>query len=119
MAYPSELHYTADHIWIKENADTYLVGVTDYAQDQLGDVLFVDLPKLGTFAAGKTVIEVESSKTASEISLPFDFEVVAVNDELDDSPELINEDAYAAWIIEIKATELSGVISAAEYEAGL
>jgi glycine cleavage system H protein len=116
---PSDLRYTEAHLWIKENGDTYLIGITDYAQDQLGDILFVDLPKLGAVDADETVFEIESTKTASELSLPFAAEVVAVNSALDDSPELINADAYENWIIEVKAQELTGVLGATEYEATL
>ena len=121
MAYPNELLYTPDHIWIKDNGETILIGITDYAQDQLGEILFVDLPEVGkTFEAGKVMIEIESQKTSSELSIPFDCEIVAVNEDLDDSPELVNEDAYANWIAEIKTDQApSGLLSAADYEAGL
>lgn len=123
MIYPNNLKYTNDHIWVKAEGDTVKVGITDFAQDQLGDILFVDLPAEGdTFAKGELFVEVESSKTASELHLPFAGEVVKVNEDLDDSPELLNEDAYANWIVEFKAadlTELDALLSAAAYEATL
>ena len=121
MSYPNELFYTPDHVWIKENGDTVLIGITDFAQDQLGEILFVDLPEAGkAFEAGKVIIEIESQKTSSELTIPFGCEIVAVNEELDDSPELINEDAYANWIAELKISEeLTGLLNAADYEAGL
>jgi glycine cleavage system H protein len=121
MSNPSNLRYTPEHLWIKENGDTILVGITDYAQEQLGDILFVDLPEAGkSFEPGETFTEIESQKTASELSLPFGAEIVASNEALDDSPELINEDAYANWIAEIKVSgSLEGLLDAAAYEAAI
>lgn len=123
MAYPTDLKYTKEHVWVKVEGDTVKLGITDYAQDQLGDILFVDLPEVGTtFAAGEIFTEIESSKTASEVPAPVAGEVVAVNEELDDSPENINDDAYAAWIVELKvsdASELDDLLSASDYEGGL
>ena len=121
MTYPENLKYTKEHLWVKKDGDTVKIGITDYAQDQLGDILFVDLPSPGDqITAGDTFTEVESSKTASELPAPVSGEIVAVNDELDDSPEKINEGAYDAWIVEVKTDDdLSGLLSAADYEAGL
>ncbi len=121
MTYPENLKYTKEHLWVKKDGDTVKIGITDYAQDQLGDILFVDLPSPGDqITAGDTFTEVESSKTASELPAPVSGEIVAVNDELDDSPEKINEAAYEAWIIEVKTDDdLSGLLSAADYQAGL
>jgi len=123
MGYPTDLKYTKEHVWVKVEGDNVKLGITDYAQDQLGDILFVDLPEVGTtFAAGEVFTEIESSKTASEVPAPVAGEVVAVNEELDDSPENINEDAYAAWIVELKvsnASELDDLLSASDYESGL
>jgi len=121
MSYPEELKYTPEHLWVKVDGDTALIGITDYAQEQLGDILFVDLPEEGkTFEAGEAFTEIESQKTASELSLPFGGEVIRSNEDLDDSPELINEDAYASWIVEIKlAGGIDGLLDAAAYEAGL
>ncbi len=121
MTYPENLKYTKEHLWVKKDGDTVKIGITDYAQDQLGDILFVDLPSPGDqITAGDTFTEVESSKTASELPAPVSGEIVAVNDELDDSPEKINEAAYDAWIVEVKTDDdLSGLLSAADYQAGL
>ena len=121
MGFPADLKYTKDHVWVKVEGDTAKVGITDFAQEQLGDILFVDLPEEGAeLTAGKVFTEIESSKTASEVPAPVSGEVVAVNEDLDDSPEAINEDAYAAWIVEVKVTDgLDDLISAADYEAGL
>ena len=123
MNYPNNLKYTSDHVWVKVDGDNVLVGITDFAQDQLGDVLYVDLPAEGdTFAKGEVFSEVESSKTASELQLPFAGEVLKVNEDLDDSPELLNEDSYTNWIAEFKAEDLSEIdalMSAADYEASL
>ena len=123
MNHPSELKYTAEHVWVKAEGNTAKLGITDYAQDQLGDILYVDLPDVDReIAAGDIFTEVESAKTTSEVPCPVSGKVTAVNEDLDDSPEAINEDAYAAWIIEIELSdpsELDALISASEYEAGL
>ena len=123
MNHPSELKYTADHAWVLVEDGVAKIGITDYAQDSLGDILYVDLLEVGeSISAGDTLTEVESSKTSSEVPSPVSGEIVAVNEELDDSPELINEDPYANWIIQIKLSdesELDDLISAADYEAGL
>ena len=121
MGFPADLKYTKDHVWVKVEGDTAKIGITDFAQEQLGDILFVDLPEEGAeLTAGEVFTEIESSKTASEVPAPVSGEVVAVNEDLDDSPEAINEDAYAAWIVEVKVTDgLDDLISAADYEAGL
>ena len=96
MTFPAELKYTSEHVWVKVEGDTAKLGITEFAQDQLGDILFVDLPEAGaTFSAGDVFTEIESSKTASEVPIPVSGEIVAVNEELDDSPENINEDASA------------------------
>ena len=123
MNHPSDLKYTAEHVWVKAEGNTAKLGITDYAQDQLGDILYVDLPDVDReFAAGDIFTEVESAKTTSEVPCPVSGKVTAVNEDLDDSPEAINDDAYAAWIIEIELSdpsELDSLISASEYEAGL
>ncbi|MCL1914156.1 MAG: glycine cleavage system protein GcvH [Eubacteriaceae bacterium] len=121
MSYPSDLRYTKDHIWFKENGETFLIGVTDYAQDQLGEVLYVDLPAAGTVDAEGTIFEIESSKSATVMQIPFAVEVVAANEELDDDPENINNAPYDTWIAEVKADEadVAGLLSAADYEATL
>lgn len=120
---PAELKYTKEHVWVKVEGDIATMGVTDYAQEQLGDVLFVDLPEADEdISAGDVFTELESSKTTSEVSTPVSGTIIESNEELDDSPELINEDAYANWIIKVKLSddsELDELFSAADYEAGL
>ena len=123
MTFPAELKYSSEHVWVKVEGNTAKFGITEFAKDQLGEILFVDLPEVGsTFAAGEVFTEIESSKTASEVPMPVGGEIVAVNEELDDSPENINEDAYAAWIVEVKlddASKVDELLSAEAYEGGL
>lgn len=121
MEFPSELKYTKEHVWVKVNGNTAKIGITDYAQEQLGDILFVDLPAVGDQVnVGETFTEVESSKTATEVASPVTGEIVAVNEELDDSPEAINDDAYEAWIIEVEVSDgIEDLLTAEEYEDGL
>ncbi|MBN6039330.1 glycine cleavage system protein GcvH [Amycolatopsis sp. 195334CR] len=107
MSTPEELRYTEEHEWVVASGDGAVrVGITDYAQEQLGDVVFVDLPEPGlAVTAGESFGEVESTKSVSELFAPLDGEVVAVNDAVADSPELINSDPYGeGWLIELKLT---------------
>ena len=119
MSNPTNLFYTKQHLWI--NKEEGSVGITDYAQDSMGDILFADLPEEGaTFAKGDTFAELESSKTNVELVLPFDGEVKEVNETLDDEPEAINENAFGAWIAKFEITgDLVDVMSATEYDAYL
>lgn len=123
MTFPSDLKYSSEHVWVKAEGSTAKLGITEYAQDQLGEILFVDLPEVGaSYTAGDVFTEIESSKTASEVPIPVSGEVTAVNEELDDSPENINEDAYAAWIVEVEmsdSSQVDGLLSAEAYEGGL
>lgn len=117
---PEELKYTPEHEWIAVNGDTVRVGITDFAQDQLGDVVFVQLPEVGgTVSAKDSVGEVESTKSVSEIYAPVGGEVTAVNEVLNDSPELINSDPFGdGWMFELKITnsgELSELLDANGY----
>jgi glycine cleavage system H protein len=109
MQIPDGLRYSKDHEWASATADVVRVGITDYAQDALGDVVFVDLPKVGTsLAVGDTIGEVESTKSVSEIYSPVAGTVSAVNDALTSSPELVNSDPYGAgWICEIATSDAS------------
>ncbi|MBR4807429.1 MAG: glycine cleavage system protein GcvH [Lachnospiraceae bacterium] len=118
MTFPENLRYTDSHIWVEKEGSTATIGITDYAQDQLGDILFVDLPDVGTeFTRGDVFSEVESSKTATELPMPVDGEVVAVNENLDDAPEDINDEPYEAWIIKVKTKDsLDDLMTAGEYE---
>jgi glycine cleavage system H protein len=122
--YPQELRYTREHEWIRQEGDRGVVGITQFAQEQLGDVVFVDLPKVGTTVEmGKPFGVVESVKTASDLYAPVTGEVLAVNDALVDRPELVNQQPYGeGWMIELKLTDpaqLHGLLSAEQYEATL
>ncbi len=116
---PDDIRYTDEHEWARITGDTARIGVSDYAQDQLGDIVFVELPAVGdTIAKGEVFGTLESVKAVSELYLPLSGEVVAVNTALTDAPELINQDPYAAWIIEVRpsdAGEYDQLLSAAAY----
>lgn len=116
---PDDLRYTDEHEWARITGETARIGVSDYAQDQLGDIVFVELPAVGdTIARGEVFGTLESVKAVSELYLPLSGEVVAVNTALTDAPELINQDPYAAWIIEVRPTdagEYDQLLSAAAY----
>ena len=116
---PDDLRYTDEHEWARISGDTARIGVSDYAQDQLGDIVFVELPAVGdTIARGEVFGTLESVKAVSELYLPLSGEVVAVNTALTDAPELINQDPYAAWIIEVRPTdagEYDQLLTAAAY----
>jgi glycine cleavage system H protein len=121
MAYPANFRYTKEHEWIDLQGDTGTIGITDYAQHELGDVVFVELPKVGTkLAAGKPLGTVESVKAVSEIYSPVSGEVTAINETLADSPEKINTDPQgAAWLIKMKVanpSEISALMDAAAYQ---
>lgn len=120
MNYPSDLKYSKSHEWVRLEGDVATVGISDYAQDALGDVVFVDLPALKAVAAGATIAVVESVKTASDIYAPLAGEVIEVNSVLTDKPELLNSAPYGdGWMFKIKvaATNLEGMLSAAEYQS--
>lgn len=116
---PDDIRYTNEHEWARLSGDTARIGVSDYAQDQLGDIVFVELPAVGdTIAKGEVFGTLESVKAVSELYLPLSGEVVAVNTALADAPELINQDPYAAWIVEVRPTdtgEYDQLLSAAAY----
>ena len=116
---PDDIRYTDEHEWARISGDTARIGVSDYAQDQLGDIVFVELPAVGdTIARGEVFGTLESVKAVSELYLPLSGEVVAVNTALVDAPELINQDPYAAWIIEVRPTdagEYDQLLTAAAY----
>ena len=117
---PDDRRYTKEHEWAKDDGDRVLIGITDYAQDQLGDVVFVGLPEPGTnVEAGKPLGEVESTKSVSDVYSPVSGKVVAKNADVEDSPELINSDPYGkAWLVAVEATgDDAGLLSAAEYQA--
>ncbi len=120
--YPSDYRYTKEHEWIQVNGDAGTVGITDYAQHELGDVVFVELPKVGAkFQAGQAFGTVESVKAVSEIYSPISGEVTEVNGSLANEPEKINKDPHcAAWLIKLKLAnpqEVSALMDAAAYQA--
>ncbi len=120
MAYPSDYKYTKEHEWIKVEDGTGTVGITDHAQEALGDIVYVDLPKPGSeITAGKTFGTVESVKAVSDLYAPVSGTVTAVNEELATTPENVNKNAHSAWMIKLKikdAGELKSLLSAADYE---
>jgi len=122
MNVPEGLHYSADHEWVQVDGDTVRIGITDYAQDALGDVVYIDLPSVGaSVEAGSTFGEVESTKSVSDLFAPVSGEISAVNDELADAPERLNTDPYGdGWICSIKmsdSTQLDSLLDAAAYTA--
>ena len=119
MNYPVELKYTKDHEWLKMEGDIAVVGITDFAQDALGDVVFINLPEVGdTVTAGESFGDVESVKAVSDVNSPVTGIVLEINEELIDSPELLNEDPYGAWIIKVEnVTGEEDLLTAAAYEA--
>lgn len=124
MSIPANLRYTASHEWIRVEADGSLtIGVTDHAQEALGDVVFLELPDAGRVVAAEEAIAViESVKAASDIYAPVAGEIIASNQEAVDAPESVNADAYAAWLFKIKpanAADVDGLLDAAGYEAAI
>jgi glycine cleavage system H protein len=121
MKFPEECLYTRQHEWVRVNGDQAIVGITDYAQKELGDVVFVELPKVGdNFDTNEPFGSVESVKAVSEVFCPLAGEILEINQELVDSPELVNSDPYGdAWFLKLKITNLEEVkdlLNAEEYE---
>jgi glycine cleavage system H protein len=116
---PGELMYSKDHEWAKKEDDTIVIGITDYAQDQLGDIVFAEMPEVGSsFEQGEEFGTLESVKAVSEIYLPVSGEIIAINDALEDEPELINEDPYENWIVVVrpsKEEQFDKLLSREEY----
>ena len=124
MNVPDDLRYSSDHEWIRAEDGTIRVGITDYAQDALGDVVYVEVPEVGTtVAANAKVSEVESTKSVSDLYAPLSGEVTAVNSALDGSPELVNSAPYTeGWMYELRPSEAdaaSGLLDVATYRQGL
>ena len=118
---PEDLHYSKDHEWVRVDGDVATIGITDFAQHSLGDVVYIELPTVGDkFAGHEAFGSVESVKAVSEVFTPVAGEVVEVNDGLNDTPEAVNSDAYgAAWMIKVKMDnpgEADAMLNAAEYE---
>ena len=120
MQYPSDLKYTKEHEWIKAEGTQATIGITPYAQESLGDIVFVELPKNGTeITAGKTFGTVESVKAVSDLFAPASGKVLDTNADLATSPEKINKDALSAWMIKIELSDpnqMNALLSAADYE---
>jgi len=122
MSIPGDLKYTKSHEWVRVEADgTVSVGITHHAQDLLGDMVYVESPSIGRqLKAGEECAVVESVKAASDVYAPIAGEVVAVNSEVGDAPEKINQDAYGAWMFKLKpanAADVNGLLDAAAYQA--
>ncbi len=120
MAYPADRKYTKEHEWIQVNGTSATVGITDYAQQSLGDIVFVEVPKVGAeLAAGKTFGTVESVKAVSDLFAPATGTVTEVNGELATSPEKVNKDPHGSWMLKLtlkNPSELDGLLSAGDYE---
>jgi glycine cleavage system H protein len=118
LAVPEELQYSKTHEWVRREDDVATVGITDHAQDELGDVVFIELPEKGaSFGAGDAFGTVESVKAVSDLYAPVGGEVVEVNEALNDAPEKINEEPYGdGWIIRLRVSEEADLLSAGDYE---
>jgi glycine cleavage system H protein len=124
MTSPADLRYSTEHEWVRLEGGEVVIGITDYAQDALGDVVYVDLPEVGTtVAAHASIAEIESTKSVSEVYCPVSGTVVAVNGDLEATPEALNTDPYGAgWIFRVELSdpaELDALMDAAAYEAFL
>ena len=124
MNFPDTIRYTSEHEWIRVEGEEASVGITDYAQSELGEIVFIDVPTLGeTLAQGEVFGSVEAVKTVSDLNMPAGGEVLEINEELEAHPELVNNDPYGAgWMIRIRLTDASEVntlMDAAAYEASI
>lgn len=119
MSIPNELKYTSDHEWVRIEGEDFVIGITDHAQDSLGDVTFVELPDIGARFEDKAVFGVvESVKAASDLYMPVTGEIIEVNDSLNDSPENVNSDPYGnGWMIKIRPDQADSVVSLLDADA--
>ena len=119
MSIPTELQYTSEHEWVRIDGDLAVVGITQFAADALGDIVYVDLPKAGkAITAGAVVGEAESTKSVGELFAPVSGEIVEANQSVVDSPELVNSDPYGnGWLFSVRVSSLGDLISAAAYAA--
>jgi glycine cleavage system H protein len=119
MANPDHLKYTKEHEWVSIEGDVATIGITKYAADALGEIVYVDLPKLGSTTTHMKICgEIESTKSVGEIYAPMDGEVVEVNSALETSPDTINQDPFGeGWLVKIRYTELPDLLSSSEYDA--
>ncbi len=112
---PEDLLYTEDHEWLKVEGDTVYIGITDYAQESLGDIVFVEFPEMNAnVSEGEELANIESVKTAASLYTPVSGEVVEINDELEDAPELLNTDPYETYIVALKVDEVPDNLMDAE-----
>ena len=118
MNFPQDVKYAKTHEWLKKEGDFVLIGLTDYAQDQLGDIVFVNLPEVGDpVSRGDTFADIESVKAVSDVYSPVTREVEEVNEELLDAPEKVNNDPYGSWFIKVKdVSDTEDLMDAKEYE---
>lgn len=121
MSLPKDLLYTEEHEWVKADGGSYVIGITDFAQDQLGDIVFVELPEVGdNVTKGDSIGSIESVKTVSDFYAPVTGKVVAVNETLEDEPELINSNPYdTGWILkleEVEEADVTALLSSDDYE---
>lgn len=123
MLFPTDRKYSEDHEWVVIEGDVALVGITEFAQDALGEIVYVDLPAVGdTYAAGDSFGEVESVKSVSELFIPVSGEIVEINSTLDGAPETVNADPYGTWMIKVAMSDLSeldNLLDADGYEASI
>ncbi|MDR1369601.1 MAG: glycine cleavage system protein GcvH [Dysgonamonadaceae bacterium] len=122
MNFPEGLKYTKDHEWIRVEGETAYVGITDYAQEELGEIVFVDVDSVGeTIGQNEVFGSIEAVKTVSDLLMPVSAEILEINESLEDQPELVNKDPYGkGWIIKVKvedATQVNGLLSATDYKA--
>ncbi len=120
MEYPDDYYYTKDHEWIKIQGNTGIIGITEYAQKQLGDIVYIELPEIGdNFEAGDPIGSIESVKAVSEVFIPISGEIIEVNEKVATEPELVNSDAHGAgWLVKIKISdksELEDLMDSDEY----
>ncbi|MBC1890550.1 glycine cleavage system protein GcvH [Listeria booriae] len=124
MSLPKDLRYSEEHEWVKDDSGKFVIGITDFAQDQLGDIVFVELPEVGdTITQGDSIGSIESVKTVSDFYAPITGKVVAINEELEDAPELINSAPYeGGWLLKVEdvdAVQIDALLSADDYEKTL
>ncbi|CAM4263427.1 glycine cleavage system protein GcvH [Listeria booriae] len=124
MSLPKDLRYSEEHEWVKDDSGKFVIGITDFAQDQLGDIVFVELPEVGdTITQGDSIGSIESVKTVSDFYAPITGKVVAINEELEDAPELINSAPYeGGWLLKVEdvdAAQIDALLSADDYEKTL
>lgn len=119
MEFREDLSYSKTHEWVRQEGDIFVIGISDYAQNALGDLVYIDLPEIGDeITVGESFGEAESVKAVSDINSPVSGTVCEINEELDESPELVNESPYEAWLIKVEnVTETEELMDAADYEA--